>query len=429
MKHAIFTAVCIFIAASPAAAQQIPPANTLQELQKRVEKLEKGADALKATDRAKFAGSPIFRDPDGNFTFGFSGRVQADAALFDADEGGLDLNSGTAFRRARLGLNGKMYDAWGWKIEGDLAEGDSVTLTDAYVQYSGIKDLALTMGQRKSFYTLEDLTSSRFITFLERPLFVNAFSTGAGRKIGLSALYTPGDWTIGGGLFGENATVDRNTADPDESWGPNLRVTYAPLNDKGSVVHVGASSYYRLDPAEGRVRFRDRPEVRVDGTRLVDTGDIRGVESYGFGGIEAATVVGPFWAQAEYGRTFVARAGDEDASFDGYYAAAGYFLTGESRPYKKGAFARVEPQHNFALDGGGFGAWEVAGRYSVVDLNDGTVRGGKETNITLGLNWYITPYTRMMLDWVRFAADDSPAAVAGDDVVGNAYALRVQVDW
>ncbi len=104
---------------------------------------------------------------------------------------------------------------------------------------------------------------------------------------------------------------------------------------------------------------------------------------------------------------------------------ASYFLTGEHRKYKEssGAFSRVKPKSNF-LDGkGGLGAWEVAARYSEIDLNDpdAGILGGEVRDFTVGVNWHLNPNARVMLNYVM-----SELHHVGDaDIV----AMRFQVDF
>lgn len=88
-----------------------------------------------------------------------------------------------------------------------------------------------------------------------------------------------------------------------------------------------------------------------------------------------------------------------DLDFSGYYIEASYFITGEHRRYKGGAFSRVKPKHNFTPGKSvGPGAWQVAFRYSNIDLNDFDegILGGQEDNLTIGLNWHINPNVRWM---------------------------------
>src|SRR5690606_16204002 len=94
--------------------------------------------------------------------------------------------------------------------------------------------------------------------------------------------------------------------------------------------------------------------------------------------------------------------------FDGYYAQLGYFLTGETRPYRNasGIFDRVKPRRNFGWkEDSGWGAWEVTARYSEIDLNDGGIRGGEQADFTLGLNWYLNPNTRIVWNYIHGDVD------------------------
>lgn len=188
-------------------------------------------------------------------------------------------------------------------------------------------------------------------------MFVNAFNAvGAGRKIGFAGGYGHDLFTATVGVFGENAEVD--AGGPDEGWGVNGRLTGAPMNRDGTVIHLGVSGYYRMPSENAVVRFRDRPEVRAEDDRLVDivVPDADTVQFYGF---EAAAVFGPFSVQGEYGVVEVEQdvpgGQNLDPSFDGYYVYASYFLTGESRPNSKGAFGRIRPNNRFDIRTGGLG--------------------------------------------------------------------------
>jgi phosphate-selective porin len=91
-------------------------------------------------------------------------------------------------------------------------------------------------------------------------------------------------------------------------------------------------------------------------------------------------------------------------SFFGVYGQASYILTGEQHPYeaKNGVFGAPIPAHPFSFRTfRGLGAWEVAARLSHLDLNDGYIQGGRETNVTLGVNWYLNENVRMALNYVH----------------------------
>jgi phosphate-selective porin OprO/OprP len=114
--------------------------------------------------------------------------------------------------------------------------------------------------------------------------------------------------------------------------------------------------------------------------------------------------------------------GATSPDFDGFYIQGSYFLTGEHRKYKTstGAFDRVKPKENFS-SASGTGAWEVAARYSQIDLNEGSVTGGRLRNVTVGLNWHLNPNMRIMWNYIR--ADLSGVGKA------SLFLMRFQIDF
>ncbi len=151
----------------------------------------------------------------------------------------------------------------------------------------------------------------------------------------------------------------------------------------------------------------------------MDTGTISNVEDITLVGVEAAGVWGSLSMQGEIISANVGIKAANDTTFSGAYAFISYFLTGESRPYsvKDGTFGRIKPKSDN-------GAWEVAGRYSTLDLTDGTVMGGKEDNFTLGLNYYVNPNVKFMANYVAVDTD----SVAGDDDP-SIIQMRAQIDF
>ncbi len=397
-----------------------------------------------ATEKAKGSGgkiefkpSPTFTSEDGAFSFKVRGRFEADLGFYDVREGTRQFSNGTEIRRLRLGIEGTAFKDWFYRAEVDLAKGsrtdntgNELDVKEAIIQYRGFanKNTRLTVGQHKTPNSLEQLTSSTQLTFLERATPVNAFTdritAGGDFKSGVSASFGGEQWTATVGAFGENFAVT-SSGITDEGWGGHARLTYAPILEKGRILHLGASGYLRKVGTNGSVRFRDRPEVTVDGTRLVDTGAIL-ADDYNFLGAEVAGVWGPLFVQAEYLRTNVDRSapGLSNVTFDGGYVTVSYLLTGETRGYRNGLISRVSPANPFSLSKGQWGAFELAGRFSTVDLNDDNIRGGKQDNFTLGLNWYFNQNFRTQFNWVRFDAERGIEVTKGD-----AFAVRFAVDW
>ena len=116
-----------------------------------------------------------------------------------------------------------------------------------------------------------------------------------------------------------------------------------------------------------------------------------------------AGVYGPASLQGEYIHADVDRETGGDLAFNGYYIYGSYFLTSDLRNYKadKGVFDIIQPAQTFRLHGDGWGAWELATRYSVLDLNDADINGGEERNFSLGLNWYPNSFVRLMANYIH----------------------------
>ena len=116
-----------------------------------------------------------------------------------------------------------------------------------------------------------------------------------------------------------------------------------------------------------------------------------------------------------------------DPVFQSWYAYASWFVTGENRNYtpSKAIFERVRPKANF-LDGkGGFGAWELTARVSSLDLIDEAIDGRRMLDLTAGVNWYLNPMTRIMLNYIHSEVDRRGGDVGG----ANIFAMRFQVDF
>ncbi len=331
-----------------------------------------------------------------------------DYASYQQDQ--VALGSGTELRRARLEMEGTLFEQWGYELSVDFGDASQdVDLKDAYISFDSDSDYSILVGQFKEPFSLEELTSSRYITFMERAL-PNEFAPGRNIGIGLSTYAD--NWSITSGIFGE-AVDDGDKSEDDEGWGISARGTYAPWVSKREVLHLGVSMTRREPDDSEELKFSARPESHVTDVKYVNTGDLLNVEYYTGLGAEVAWVAGPLSLQSEYITTSVSRStSTKDAEFSGWYVFASYFITGEARRYKakSGKFSSVKPITER-------GAWEVAVRYSMVDMNDLDVFGGEESNTTLGLNWYAKKNIRLTFNYI-LVNNDIHANDDGD-VIGN----------
>jgi phosphate-selective porin OprO/OprP len=313
-------------------------------------------------------------------------------------------------------MQGSVYKNMEYKLQADFADGGA-DLKDVYLGLTDLSIGKLRIGHFKEPFSLDELTSAKYITFLERGL-PNAFapSRNSGFMLHDTALGNRATWAVG--LFRD--TDDTGMDIDDGGYNVTGRITGLPWyeDDGASLLHLGAAYSYR-NPDDS-LRYRSRPETHLT-DRFVDTLTFTS-DQVDLLGLEAAWVEGPLSLQGEYVMASADLMGGSDPDFSGYYGQVSYFLTGEHRKYKasSAAFDRVKPRKNFA-QGGGCGAWELKARYSHIDLDSKTITGGELDDIAAGVNWYLNPNVRVMWDYIHADADDRGEA----DIV----MMRCQVDF
>lgn len=402
-------------------------------LEERVQRLEESAKMDESKNmEALWRNGLRLRTLNKDVEIRIGGRIQNDwnfirpsdeieDAFFRDDEGNVDEPLDRIFfRRSRIYIRGTLHTYIRFKAEYDFVGGDA-TWTDVYLRF--VKLLAfgnIYVGKFKAPFGLEELTSSRFITFQERSL-TDGFVPG--RQVGVLFKNSVFDkrvhWAFAMTRSDDNGTVDSLTDSPDNNF--TLRLAATPYQaSKTQLAHVGLA--YHLQMEEG-FRFRARPEGRTKGVRLVDVrGDADRVDKIG---LEGALVYGPISVQGEYMTATPDVAGTDHPTFAAYYVMGSYFLTGESRPYSGGAFGRPKPKRKFDLKKGTLGAVELAARMSRIDLNDGDFQGGVERNFTLGVNWYPHNNARVTFNYILAYLDRGDL----DDESTSIVSMRFQVDF
>ncbi len=396
-----------------------------------IKRIQKETPKIDTKDKIKVTSA------DGDFEWQFIGRLMADYYIPDSDLSQIDTEGN--IRRARLGMQGRLWQHWIWKLEYDFAGGDA-SLKDGYVGYEdeyASGEWNVKVGQHHVPFGLATMSSSKYMLFLERPLMSDVVLQPA-RQLGSSFFINGGKdgqlWTFQTGIYGAEEVDDPDTFD---ELSIAARATVNPyIKDKSHLVHLGGAVWYK-DPNDTEVRVRQRPGViRASDSRFIDadfgTGDVEDILAFN---AEAVAVWGPAHFQAEYTNWNVspngAAFGGDDVTLDGYYVEASYFLTGESMSFKpgEGLFGGVKPKG--IVGKGGIGAWQVAARYDVMDLNefeDGGVSGGREEDFRVALNWYPTNTIRFMADYVTVLDLDRPGSSRDGDEPSSVN-LRAMVYW
>jgi phosphate-selective porin OprO/OprP len=425
-------------------------------------------------------GRPTFASGDGRFTMAIRARFQADFAGFSQDAthgagfaGPTDLSSGAVIRRAYLGIEGKAYTDFSYELRlnaggsdggsfgasgvPNAGEGDPL-LNKAVITYTGIPNFHFNVGVLEPAFMMEGTTSSASLMFMERPDFENiaADTFGAGdsrRGVEIGWAKTDTFWsgdnvtatgTFSGGKTGSAQNHGSNSGlalpgDGDENTQILGRITDRVWSDGISNIQIGVSLASVLDSGSNgnpnggsqTIRLRDRPEIRVDGTRLIDTGaiaaktadmfafDVEGnIENFYLGGEYTKFSVDRQCGATTGGVCSSATSVIDHPSFSAWAIEGSWILTGETKAYSAsainnevGGFNGPVPSRPFSFSGGSWGAWELVARYTDTDLNwnanqvanptggvQAGILGGREKIISLGVNWYLNRNIRVMLD-------------------------------
>jgi phosphate-selective porin OprO/OprP len=365
---------------------------------------------------------------DDGYEFGFKGNYQADSVDFPSGTtnpatGAKILDNQTTWRRKEFYAYAKT--PFGFDVTAGY-DFESKLWVDNFFHYGNADIGDFRLGQFKTPVGWEEGgIASTATTFLERSLPVQAINMG--RRIGADWTYqgiplwlvTLGYWS-GGDLNGDN-----------DGSGPSAHVVFNPIKDKDDVIHLGfaVSRENRDATTDGRdittqptARFRARPETNLTGVRLVDSGNLKNTDNIDRYGLEAAWIHGPLLLQGEYLR-FNTDFTDNKPSYSsgGYYVSGSWLLTGESRDYRNGAVGNAKPSHDY-------GAFEIAARYSEIDLNDAPVLGGKEHDWTLGVNWYLGNHLKFQANYVRAYSTKYNSTSKNDIAIDpEVFALRAQI--
>jgi phosphate-selective porin OprO/OprP len=343
------------------------------------------------------------------------------------------------FRQLRLSTVGTLYDFARFKFEIDFANVRDIK--DIWVRFTKVPVIEhVTLGHTTEPFSLESWTSLKAMTFVERSLPVLAFAPR--RNIGIRRHTAELDqrmtWAVGVFLnTGSFSDLGEATDQMSELTGWNLtgRITYLPWyeGDGSRLFHLGLSYTHQVrdeNNPDSQVQFRPRPESRLTDVRLVDTDKFQ-TDSVDMINPEFAIVQGPLSFQGEFFLAFVNADALGKPFFWGSYLFGSYFLTDDHRNYgtRSSAFFRQDPTHDFRPFAGGWGALELAARFSHVDLNDGAIRGGRELNFTAGLNWYLNRDIRCMLNYIRAWVKNRVTPPPVEDGTADIIHFRFQIEF
>ncbi len=339
--------------------------------------------------------------------------------------GNLSEFEGGEIRGLRFGIAGTLNfeKPWIYTIFGatnafdkgfDFEEVDDITWFDWRLDIPFFKNSVMSIGKQKEPISGERVQSMLFNQMQERSAVADAMLPS--RNVGIvwngssPEKYT--SWGIG--VFNDWFDADQDFSESATQWAG--RLTWAPFHsaDDSNLIHLGGG--YRYSNAKEGFRFFTESEFN-NSPVFVDTAfgqdsallPANRIETWN---AEFSWRKGPFWLSSEYIRTNVNSQQFGSPSFSGYWVGVSWILTGEMRSYNKksGVFGGVPVSRSVYQSGKG--AWELTARWSKVDLTDGLIEGGDMNIASLGLNWWLTPFFGINLNYryiwnTRYGVEDS----------------------
>ena len=357
----------------------------------------------------------VFQNKAANYKMWFDVRVQGDAAAyFGYDKNLVSIGNGMNIRRSRFAIKAQLDKNWYGEFDTDWTSG-TPEIKDAILEYTGIPNLSIKMGNFKENFSIQRNTTSRYLQFMERPM-VTALAPS--RHLGVAATWScPLVW-VSGGVFGpELKSSEEMTAmeDGNKDYGLNEGLSYTgkvairPINNQTSSLHIGAAVSYRepkLTSTDGynATRYSSRNSTSINRKKFLDTDAIKGLDHELAYTVELAG----HWKQLRYEGAYIARTAYLDPektvipkedlgpqTADGWYVQAGWLLFGGQQNYdaKGGKYTRINP-------GRSWGDVEICARYEVADFNCSKYyAGGSAQAFTLGLNFYPTKNVKFVINY------------------------------
>ena len=364
---------------------------------------------------------------DKEFSFKLGGKLQWDATNFDglqaADQNNpFDDTFNTYIRRGEIGLEGVAYKDWGWGVRlsyDGFADGTDVDR--AYVTYTGLEVVDVTIGRFGVDYGLEGTTSSSWITAIERPFMYDFLHGDEDAQFGVNVKHSGDNY----GLMAQVATYDESdnnnnyeTDGNDELFGYTLRAHWAPYLNGTDVVHL-AANYHDSSSDDDRARARTRMGIRSDDDMRLTFADVDVADKDSEWLLESGVQFGGLRAQAEYFQRSISGetdlGADSDADLSGYTAQVSYMF-GAARGYK-GSDGKWDKPTDMK------GTWEVFARYENTEVDSdanaipsnlgltGIVAADtsdefEASAMVVGVNYFATPAVRMSLNYVDYEVDN-----------------------
>lgn len=378
------------------------------------------------------------KSKDGNNTLQVTGRLHMDYRQYTPDYGTgqtTDTYQNLAeIRRARFGVRGQFQKDFKYEIVGNLgndvgAASSSTTMDVAWVNYAANPEAQFQFGLFKMPFSLEQLTSSNNIEFMERSLIGQVegeFIPGKETGFMLHGIPKPG---LTYQLAVSRGRANKDAVSDSLDYVGRVTTNIADLaGSKAFIGHLGAA-YSQGEVRGGVTASSARNEARAQNAFFTGPA-LGGITDRTRQGLEAAFAYNAFKVQAEQFAFKYDPTTGADQEIKGHYIFLVYNLTGENYNYKDGVFGSLKP--NTPVDKGGRGAWQVGVRVSEFDAAPIAVAAGKTnraTAVTYGVTWFATENLRFMLNYVDTKYDHAVGTAGGRVMGDRAVMFRSQLNF
>ncbi len=380
----------------------------------------------------------VFESPDQDYKMWLDLRVQADGSFFFGDTYN-DIGNAVAMRRVRMAFKAELTDKLEAEIDFDFADA-LADLKDAFLMYTVNPRLDIKAGNFKERFSMEQNTSSRWLTFMERPAALRAIAPS--RHIGLQFHYhRPYVVAVAGWHFQDvgdyEAVQNRKDNQRDHGWNEGYsltgKLTFIPYwHEVERGLHFGVAGSYRTPKTHvsgsrfPSLRYDARSNNNLNRKKYLDTNHMLHVDNYQLYNLEFAANYKGFRMQTEYIHSTVNRLDDsagnprESETFSGYYVMASYLLFGGTQLYNN-----YQGEYTQPINGKPWGDIEVAFRYDFTDFNnqrgdspdDWGVMGGSGEGFTFAINYYAPRNVKLQLNY-GYLNFDRYANRRGDAFIG-----------
>lgn len=372
-------------------------------------------------------GGPQLRSSDGFFTFQPRGRIMLDVSSTHGSSYDERNISGTAARNLRLGADGDIGKL-GYKIDVDFAD-NLTSVKDAWLSYStrpfGLP-ITYYVGNKLKDRSIEGSGTLSRQPFMERNAVANV-GAGVNGYYGLGGYVKAygSNWHVGASITGDD--ID-NTGDNSDSLMYAIRATYNPIKARQGFIHLGSWYYYEKLGKDitsinnvPRIGQNFNDNLRISSSSVADpTRD----EAYGY---ELGGVFRNFWGLGEWTRRRIDSSSVDVVDRHASSVSAGWLITGEKPGFSSRSGVWGTTKVFSPVTSGGWGAWEIAVRFDRYDFRDAP-KGGTGSSNTIGVNWYLNDWSRLMLDYVDWNTNNLVGSYKGPDD-GNSIGLRAQISF